>query len=75
MTAQELKPRIEGKIEGCFLCKWTVEDLDKNGKLTNHPGKCNDGNDLFPARAKVAHAWLERVLTRDETKELLETVK
>lgn len=44
---------------GCFLCGWILEDLHRNGRLTDHPGKNIDGSVLFPTDAKVAHLKLE----------------
>lgn len=50
----------EGDQVGCFLCKWILEDLAKNGKLTDgHPAKCTDGSSQFPAESKKKHLVLE----------------
>ena len=45
----------------CFLCRWILEDIEKNGKLTNgYPPQgtyCLDP--LFPAEAKLQHLGVE----------------
>ncbi len=42
----------------CFLCRYIVEDLEKNGKLTGHP-KDWAGSGLFPIEGKLRHCILE----------------
>jgi hypothetical protein len=50
----------EGDQVGCFLCKWILEDLAKNGKLTDgHPAKATDGSSQFPAEGKKKHLVVE----------------
>ncbi len=45
---------------GCFLCGWILEDLHKNGRLTNHhPEKSIDGSVPFPVPGKGAHLKIE----------------
>lgn len=46
---------------GCFLCGWILQDLQKNGRLTDHPGKNIDGSVLFPQGSKVLHLMLEEL--------------
>lgn len=51
-------PNAEGV--GCFVCKWILGDLAKNGSLTaGYPEICTDGKPLFPAEGKAAHLKLE----------------
>lgn len=55
----------EGEQVGCFLCKWALEDLAKNGKLTDvHPPKSIDGSSQFPAEAKKKHLIVEGFWTK-----------
>lgn len=49
-----------GDGPGCFLCKWIHQDLEKNGKLTDHP-KGNMGGQ-FPEEGKFKHLKLEGFL-------------
>lgn len=42
----------------CFLCAWTLKDLEKNGKLTNWPLDYN-GSPIFPRTGKESHLKLE----------------
>ncbi len=44
--------------ETCFLCRYIVEDLEKNKKLTGHP-KDWSGGGLFPVEGKLRHLILE----------------
>ncbi len=43
---------------GCFLCKWILEDIAKNGKLTGYP-KDYGGQSIFPDSGKEKHLALE----------------
>lgn len=43
---------------GCFLCKWILEDLAKNPKLTGYPTDAN-GASVFPRAGKIDHLKLE----------------
>lgn len=52
---------LPARVEKCFLCKWILQDLLKNGNLTRHP-KHELVPDLFPEKAKVAHLKLEKIL-------------
>lgn len=42
----------------CFLCRYIVEDLEKNGKLTGYP-KDWASSGLFPVEGKLIHVILE----------------
>lgn len=42
----------------CFLCKWVLQDLREQKKVT---GKGDFGVD-FPAHARIAHLMIERVI-------------
>lgn len=42
----------------CFLCRFIVEDLEKNGKLTGYP-KDWAGGGTFPIEGKLIHVLLE----------------
>ena len=46
----------------CFLCRWTVEDFEKNGKLTGYPNDFMDAG-TFPRSGKENHAKLESGVT------------
>lgn len=60
-----LKVKLRGRAPtaegvGCFLCKWILGDLEKNGTLTNgYPEVCADGKPLFPLEGKLKHLALE----------------
>lgn len=51
---------LRGRVEGCFLCKWLLQDYEKNGTLT---GLKMDGvtgvYEIFPIRGEINHLWLE----------------
>ncbi len=51
------KPDKDGV--GCFLCGWILQDILKNGRLTDHPGKSIDGSVQFAPPAKTEHLKLE----------------
>lgn len=44
--------------KSCFLCRYIVEDLQQNGKLTGHP-KDWSSSGLFPVEGKLVHLILE----------------
>ena len=46
----------------CFMCRWIVEDFEKNGKLTGHPNDFMDAG-TFPRSGKESHAKLESGVT------------
>jgi hypothetical protein len=52
---------LPGKIHGCFLCKWILQDLVQNGNLTGHP-KSEFMGAMFPEEAKITHLRLEKIL-------------
>ena len=52
---------LPGRVGKCFLCKWILQDLVKNGTLTGHP-KYELVPDLFPTEAKMTHLRLEKIL-------------
>lgn len=57
-----LKKRVPGKQgRGCFLCKWILEDLKENGKLTETWKDNNGWSTSFPPEAKRKHMELERI--------------
>jgi hypothetical protein len=50
---------------GCFLCKWTLGDLEQNGTLTKgYPEISSDGKPIFPIEGKAEHLILEGFLER-----------
>jgi hypothetical protein len=63
---EKLRLRVPNSADvGCFLCKWILEDLEKNGTLTKgYPEICADGKPLFPIEGKVEHLVLEGFLER-----------
>ena len=60
------KSFLEGRAEEgapgyCFMCKWILDDYNKNGTLT---GVVKEGGDkgkyeIFPIRGQINHLWLE----------------
>lgn len=56
---------------GCILCKFILDDLEKNGRLTNkHPEPCFDGTPVFPVTGKLKHLQIEGLWT-DNLKAIL----
>ena len=52
------KHHLRVKAQGCFLCKWIYQDIEKNGRVTN--GKKNhDGSYSFPIEGRLRHLELE----------------
>jgi len=46
---------------GCApCCKWILEDLEQNGKLTGYPKDFN-GASIYPVGSKIMHLHLELV--------------
>lgn len=45
----------------CFLCKWILEDIEKNGKLTERypPQGPFSLDPLFPVEGKLLHLGVE----------------
>jgi len=54
-----LKDELAARKEKCFLCKWILEDLEKNQVLTKYPTSALDGGSQFPVEGKVKHLVLE----------------
>jgi hypothetical protein len=50
----------KGEQVGCFLCRFILEDMQANGKLTAYP-KDAEGKGAFPVEAKVRHITLEKM--------------
>ena len=50
---------LKGRVDGCFLCRFILEDQEKNGKLTGYPLD-GDGKGIFPVDAKMIHIQLEK---------------
>ena len=56
---EQLRAKVPvGDGPGCFLCKWILEDLEKNGALTGYPIDFNGGG-VFPRAGKILHLQLE----------------
>lgn len=43
----------------CFLCKWILQDFEKNGTLTGHYS-ANGEFEIFPVKGMVNHISLHR---------------
>lgn len=57
-----LKKRVPDKHgRGCFLCKWILEDLKENGKLTETWKDASGWSTSFTPEAKRKHMELERI--------------
>lgn len=56
--SERVRDFLRLRADSCFLCAWTLEDLKKNGKLTNYPLDCN-GYPIFPRTGKESHLKLE----------------
>lgn len=54
----ELRELVRTNAPLCFLCKWMLEDLEKNGKLTGWPLD-SMGKGVFPVEGKMIHVLLE----------------
>ena len=67
---ETLKEKLRARVPvdegpGCFLCKWILGDLEKNGTLTNgYPEICSDGKPMFPVEGKKKHLVLEGFLSK-----------
>lgn len=60
---------------GCFLCRWILGDLAKNGMMTaGYPEICVDGKPQFPLEGKVLHLMLEK-FWNDELKPFVQVKK
>lgn len=49
---------LDAQSGTCFLCRWILEDLTRNGKLTGHPTDAM-GVGIFPPDGKRQHIILE----------------
>ncbi len=61
-----LRKRVpDGEGVGCILCKWILEDLLDDGKLS---GTLMDAHNqpTFPRSGELAHLQLEGIITSDE---------
>lgn len=65
-TLDELKDRLRSRVPkdedspGCFLCKWILLDLEKNGKLKGWNMDQFD-QPVFPKKGELAHLKLEGI--------------
>lgn len=55
---EELLALLGARSVGCFLCRWILEDVKKNGKLTGYPLDYNQQPE-FPVQGKINHLELE----------------
>lgn len=55
---------LERRAPACFLCKWILEDIRKNGALTGYPLDLNQ-QAVFPREGKVRHIQLEGFVIPD----------
>lgn len=60
MNEMQVRVVADQMKEICFLCRWILEDLRLNGKLTDWPFDSNDKGQ-FPASGKVRHLELEQM--------------
>ena len=49
---------LEARAPNCFLCRWILEDLVANKKVTGYPLDYN-GQPVFPITGKIMHLELE----------------
>ena len=61
MDTKKLTAALALRAPGCFLCKYILEDLRRNGEFTDYPKNANLEKPLFPAAAKVWHLKLEGI--------------
>jgi len=67
---EAFKEALRQRIEGCFLCRWILEDLEAHGRITNAKDLRPDGEKaLFPAKAKRVHLELEGLSIPPELQE------
>lgn len=62
----ETEKLVRREAPTCFLCKWIVEDIEHNGKLTGHPVDYN-GAGQFALTSKVAHVELLKRLEKEKS--------
>ena len=53
-----LLTNLEARGPGCHLCRWVLEDVKANGKLTGFPIDYAGGAE-FPIPGKIRHLELE----------------
>lgn len=53
------KVLLERRANGCFLCRFILEDQEKHGKLTDYPFDFEQKG-IFPLRGKCIHVQLEQ---------------
>ena len=53
-----LLTNLEARGPGCLLCRWVLEDVKANGKLTGYPIDYAGGAE-FPVPGKIRHLELE----------------
>lgn len=58
--SQETRDLLASRVNGCFLCRFILEDEKKNGKLTGYPLD-GEGKGIFPVEGKMIHVQLERM--------------
>jgi len=57
--SQETRDLLASRVNGCFLCRFILEDEKKHGKLTEYPFGL-DGKGQFSVEAKVNHVSVEK---------------
>jgi hypothetical protein len=65
-SIHELVGILSEKAPKCFCCKWILEDLQTNRKLTGYP-KDFLGSDVYPVEGKRRHLELEGILCNQLT--------
>jgi len=58
---ESARDELAKRRDKCFLCKWILEDLTENGRLTGQPYDAI-GQAGFPVGAKLNHMRLEGIL-------------
>ena len=57
----ELLQTLEVRAPNCYLCRWILEDVKANGKLTGYPFDYNS-QPQFPVSGKIRHLELEKFI-------------
>lgn len=57
-VTQALRLKLTERGPGCFMCRWILEDIELNGKLTGYPLDSGGGGE-FPVPGKIRHLELE----------------
>lgn len=67
VRAVDVGPTLLAQLEArgplCFLCRWILEDVKANGKLTGYPMDYNDQPE-FPVVGKIYHLELEGLIPK-----------